>query len=229
MVGFKLTLGQEYWSKGFFNVPVDFERFLSHEDGPIDLYLGTATEPTPGRMSRSANRNATPRVFGSRPLREFFQTRFKRGDVVLIELVSPHSIRIGAPEANATTVNHQKAPPAHGAPVPREVERVESSSGVSVAQPLSVGDLADLKRKLVLLLNSFDRQRSTQSEGIRKRIGRLSQTGGPIPRAIAALMVTITEMRNSAEHELKVLSMSESAAVRHAWQAIEEWAQSARR
>ena len=43
------------------------------------------------------------------------------------------------------------------------------------------------------------------------------------------MMRTITEMRNSAEYESKVLSPSECAVVRHAWQAIQEWAQSARR
>jgi hypothetical protein len=77
------------------------------------------------------------------------------------------------------------------------------------------------------LLNTVDRQGSTQSEGIAKRIGRLSHDGGPIPREIAALMKTITEMRNSAEYKSKVFSPSECAVVRHAWQAIQEGTQSA--
>ena len=94
---------------------------------------------------------------------------------------------------------------------------------------LSVDDLADLRRKLNALLSTFDPQTGTSSEGIAKRISRLSQTGGPVPREVAALMRTITEMRNSAEYESKVLSASECAVVRHAWQAIQEWAQTARR
>jgi alkylated DNA nucleotide flippase Atl1 len=96
------------------------------------------------------------------------------------------------------------------------------------APSLSVNDLADLRRKLTALLNSFDAS-GAQGEGIRKRINRLSHDGGPVPRAIAALMTTITEMRNSAEYESKVLSTAECAVVRHAWQAIQEWAASARR
>jgi hypothetical protein len=91
---------------------------------------------------------------------------------------------------------------------------------------LSVDDLADLRRKLTALLNSFDTADGAQTEGIRKRINRLSYDGGPIPRAVAALMTTITEMRNSAEYEFKVLSVSECAVVRHAWQAIQEWSES---
>ena len=67
MAGFKLRLEDTYWSKGFFNVPVDHERFLSHDDGPIDIFLGADSEPIVGRMSRSANQNATPRVFGNKP------------------------------------------------------------------------------------------------------------------------------------------------------------------
>lgn len=78
------------------DVPVDFERFLSQDDGQVDIYLGTAGTPTVGRMTRSANQNATPRVYGNKPLREFFQSNFKRGDSVLIEFVSPRSMRIGA-------------------------------------------------------------------------------------------------------------------------------------
>jgi hypothetical protein len=95
MVGLKLRLEETYWAKGFFNVPVDYERFLSHDDGPVDIFLENADEPRPGRMSRSANRNATPRVYGNKPLQEFFQSRFKVGDYVNVEFVSQRSVRIG--------------------------------------------------------------------------------------------------------------------------------------
>jgi hypothetical protein len=95
MVVFKLRLEQTYWSKGFFNIPVDFERFLSHDDGPVDIFLGSGSVAALGRMTRSANRNATPRVFGNKPLQEFFQSHFNVGDCVYVELLSPHSVRIG--------------------------------------------------------------------------------------------------------------------------------------
>jgi hypothetical protein len=97
------------------------------------------------------------------------------------------------------------------------------------APSLSVDEQSDLRRKVAGLLNGFDPQKGNTPEGIRKRINRLSHDGGPIPREIAALMTTITEMRNSAEYESKVLSPSECAVVRHAWQAIQDWAQSVKR
>ena len=53
MVVFRLRLEHTYWSKGFFNVPVDFERYLSHDDGPVDIFLGNARLATPGRMTRT--------------------------------------------------------------------------------------------------------------------------------------------------------------------------------
>src|SRR5688572_13236585 len=102
MVVFKLRLEQTYWVKGFFNVAVDYERFLSHDDGPVDIFLGNAVEPTSGRMTRSANRNATPRVFGNRPLRDFFQSHCKVGDYVSVDFLSPVAIRIGVAEASGT-------------------------------------------------------------------------------------------------------------------------------
>jgi hypothetical protein len=95
MVLFNLRLEQTYWSKGFFNVPVDFERFLSPEDGPVDIFLGSASVATAGRMTRRANRNATPRVFGNKPLQQFFQLHFKVGECVSVEFLSQHSVRIG--------------------------------------------------------------------------------------------------------------------------------------
>ncbi len=225
MVGFELRLEDTYWSKGFFNVPVDFERFLSRDDGPVDIYLGDAATPTAGRMSRSAQQNATPRVFGNKLLRDFFQTHYKRGDSVFVEFISPRSMRIGgiavrAPHAAVAASGSVQT-------TPTLVRAASAKVPAGTLTPLlSVDDLAELRRKLMSLLNKLEGQNRIQSEGIRKRISRLSQVGGPIPREIAALMTTITEMRNSAEYESKVLSTSECAVVRHAWQAIQDWAQS---
>jgi len=84
MVVFKLRLENTYWSKGFFNVSVDFERVLSENGGPVDIYLGHETKSIQGTMTRRANLNATPRIFGSKALRDFFQSSSARnaeGDI----------------------------------------------------------------------------------------------------------------------------------------------------
>lgn len=95
MACFNLRLEDTYWSKGFFNVSVDFQRFLTSADGPLDIFLGDAAQPVRGRVSRSANRNATPRVYGNKALIEFFQAHCRRGGLVRVEIISPTAIRVG--------------------------------------------------------------------------------------------------------------------------------------
>jgi hypothetical protein len=95
MPSFQLRLEDSYWSKGFFNVGVDNQKWVTMTDGPIDLYLGNETVPITGRVSRSANQNATPRIHGNKPLADFFQVHYKRGDSVKIEILSPTSMRVG--------------------------------------------------------------------------------------------------------------------------------------
>ena len=71
-----------------------------------------------------------------------------------------------------------------------------------LAAVLTVNDLGDYRRKLMALLDRFDTNKAA-GEGIRSRIRRLTTPEGPIPRHIAAFMVSITEMRNSAEYEAR--------------------------
>jgi hypothetical protein len=95
MITFPLRLEDTYWLKGFFNVSVDFERYLTAIEGPIDIFLGDDSLPLTGRISRSAQANGTPRVYGNKPLASFFQKNFKRGGFVSIEIISPEAVRIG--------------------------------------------------------------------------------------------------------------------------------------
>jgi hypothetical protein len=101
MVLFNLRLEDTYWTRGFFNVPVDFERFLTNTDGPLDIFLGSSGEPLIGRISRTANQNATPRIFGNKALIEYFHHAGQRGGLVGIEIISPTAIRVcGKPLAS---------------------------------------------------------------------------------------------------------------------------------
>ena len=94
MASFDLRLENSYWSNGLFNVGVDFERFLTQDDGPVDIYLEDETEPLSGRITRSANKNATPRVHGNKPLADWFQDNCKLGGVVKVEIMSLKALRI---------------------------------------------------------------------------------------------------------------------------------------
>jgi hypothetical protein len=114
--------------------------------------------------------------------------------------------------------------------VPGIVELVElsASSEAPSAQratrgTVSADDLSHWRRALLQILAAVDGSTVAQRENVAFRIGRLAREG-KIPREVAALMRTITEMRNTMEYEAKVLSQAESQAVSGAWQAIHEWA-----
>lgn len=93
-----ITLEDTYWSRGFFNIPRDFERFITSEEGTIDIYLGDSPEPLRGRVSRSANSNATPRVYGNKPLAEFFQRNCRRGGRLQVQVIAPTTLRLSPAE-----------------------------------------------------------------------------------------------------------------------------------
>lgn len=87
---------------------------------------------------------------------------------------------------------------------------------------VTADELAQVRRTLLRLLDAVE-QRTTQTEGLVRRITRLSHAG-IIPREVAALMRVVAEMRNASEYEAKQLSASESVALRSSWRAITEWA-----
>ena len=96
MPSFQLRLENTYWSKGFFNVGVGSQQWVTTTEGPFQLYLGNEAVPITGRVSRSANQNATPRIYGNKRLAEFFQAHYKRGDSLRVEILPPTSMRLGA-------------------------------------------------------------------------------------------------------------------------------------
>lgn len=211
MINFNLRLSDTYWSKGFFNVPVEFQRFLTMTDGPIDIFLGDDAEPLVGRISRTANSNATPRIFGNKPLTDFFHRNFKRGGFVSVEIVSLDAVRIAGMTEGPHRSHKRSEQAAH---------RPTSQPGTMVQADL----LSKWRRTLIGFLNELEPgvQRAS-AEGLAKRIQRLSSSR-LIPREVAAMMRVVTEMRNMTEYEAKVLSASESAAVTSAWEAIRLWA-----
>lgn len=112
-----------------------------------------------------------------------------------------------------------------------DVEPLDKTAGVGNApasgEPLvSADELSVWRRQIAVWVAMLEGQRAAEGEGLAGRIGNLSRSGR-IPREIAALMRAVTEMRNAAEYDSKVLTRSESLAVRNAWAAVSEWAASA--
>jgi len=98
-----------------------------------------------------------------------------------------------------------------------------SSSPATGDAAVSLDDLSGWRRQIVAWVAALEGSRSGPTDGLASRIGALS-FAGVIPREIAALMKAVTEMRNAAEYDAKLLSKVESLAVRNAWLAITEWA-----
>jgi hypothetical protein len=85
---FKLTLHQTYYNQGFFNVTVDFDRFVRLEEGPVILKLGLNGPEIQAMINRRANQNGTPRIIGGTRLRNWFQKNFEPMDIIAVDLSS---------------------------------------------------------------------------------------------------------------------------------------------
>jgi hypothetical protein len=84
---FNLTLHKTYYNNGFFNVTVDFDRFVGPE-GPVILRLGLNGPEIQARIDRRANTNGTPRIYGRARLTDWFQKHFKCDDTIAVDLTS---------------------------------------------------------------------------------------------------------------------------------------------
>lgn len=93
---FDFTLQPTYFRTGFFNVGVAHEAELGADGETIELFLGAAPQPILGVINRRANTNGTPRVMGGPGLRDWFQANASVMDRIVVEVLSPTSIRLSA-------------------------------------------------------------------------------------------------------------------------------------
>ena len=91
-----LTLHRTYYMKGFFNVRVDFDRYVRSDDGPVKLVCGDHIQVA-GRVTRTANLNGTARIFGGAALRDWFQMNFEQGETVKVDFVGLDRILLQVP------------------------------------------------------------------------------------------------------------------------------------
>lgn len=90
---FTLTLQPTYCKMGFFNVTVDFDRYVRKSEGPVELRLGgDSGQVIVGRIDRHANPNRTARILGGVRLRDWFQRNFEEGDRVSVDLQALETI-----------------------------------------------------------------------------------------------------------------------------------------
>jgi hypothetical protein len=91
---FTVALAPTYHRTGFFNVGVADQHWLGGDGDTIEMFLGTAENPVTGTINRRANGNGTPRVMGGTAARDWFAKEGHPGDVLRVEVYSPHSTRL---------------------------------------------------------------------------------------------------------------------------------------
>lgn len=93
----ELTLQPTYYKQGFFNVVVDYDRYVRTEDGPIRLRLGLEGPEIEAKINRQANQNGTARIMGGARLRDWFHKHFEPMDKVFVDLTSSELIVLYKP------------------------------------------------------------------------------------------------------------------------------------
>jgi hypothetical protein len=91
---YEITLGTAYWGHGYFNVDRSHDRYLGEHGSRVEIELGDSKNQIFGRVDRNAQRNGTPRIVGNAPLKSWIQDNFEYGDQLMIEFLSPNTIRL---------------------------------------------------------------------------------------------------------------------------------------
>lgn len=90
---FVVILYPTYYYQGFFNVGRKYSDLFGRDKDMIQIQLGDEPRLTIyGNIDRHANTNGTPRIRGRKPLRDWIQSNFHQGDVVVVEIIEPTSI-----------------------------------------------------------------------------------------------------------------------------------------
>jgi len=91
---FDVILQPTYWGKGFFNTGVAGSPMLGGDGQTIEIYRGDHSVPVLGTINRTANGNGSPRIFGGKALREWFQRDVPEGAAMRVSVLSPTAIRL---------------------------------------------------------------------------------------------------------------------------------------
>ncbi|WP_413674435.1 GIY-YIG nuclease family protein [Massilia cellulosiltytica] len=90
---FLLTLQNTYHRTGFFNVPLNSDRYFGKDEQNITIYCGREKLQVVGKINRTANTNGTPRIMGAVPLRQWFQQRRPMSQLK-VSILDPTTIHI---------------------------------------------------------------------------------------------------------------------------------------
>lgn len=93
---FPLTLHKTYLEQGFFNVTVDYDKYVKQSEGLVELVLlfDGKEQRVEATINRSANQNGTARIMGGTRLRDWFLDYFDVGAKIAVDLSSQNEIRV---------------------------------------------------------------------------------------------------------------------------------------
>jgi hypothetical protein len=90
----EITLGQEYWNKGFFNFSKNELLLLPNKRSDVTLLLGQNEDFLTAGHFHFATQENQPRVRGNKGLKQWLQDNYKQGDKVKIDILKPDLYRI---------------------------------------------------------------------------------------------------------------------------------------
>ncbi|QXP70775.1 hypothetical protein H0I29_01370 [Polaribacter sp. R2A056_3_33] len=92
---FVVVLGKKYYEDGFFNVRVRYSDQFGDDLSQIKIQLGdNPNNYTIGKINRTANSNATPRIFAGRLYKNWVQSYFNRGDIFRVDVIEKDFIKL---------------------------------------------------------------------------------------------------------------------------------------
>lgn len=96
---FRIELGDTYYHQGIINPGSKIARRIGAHGETMLLRLGaTDQDGIQTTINRRANPNGNPRLYGRRPVADWFQEHFKLGDTVTAAVIGPHEIVLELPE-----------------------------------------------------------------------------------------------------------------------------------
>jgi len=89
-----IKLGEAYYNQGFFNITRKYDKHIGKDGDLIDICFFDTDVILNAKINRTANANCTARIMGGKILKNWIQSRFVKGDVLGVEILSKNSIKL---------------------------------------------------------------------------------------------------------------------------------------
>jgi len=89
---FSIKLGKVYWKTGFMNPGIGVSNLFGKHGEPIVIQLGWNGTTVIKKINRIANTNGSPRIYGGKPVSDWWQRHFKFEDTVQACILNPNHI-----------------------------------------------------------------------------------------------------------------------------------------